>query len=80
MAPAPTLEMQPREKLFNSIMEVDLDAGIPEGSATSTEIINNLFNWEVGDLMVKEFKKFMFLVKVNVNESRRKDTRQMDTK
>jgi hypothetical protein len=36
--------MQPREKLFNSIMEVDLDAGIPEGSATSTEIINNLFN------------------------------------
>lgn len=61
-------------------MEVDLDVGMHCGSITSIEIINNLFHCDIGEQMVKEFKKFMFLVKVNINESRRKDTRQIDTK
>lgn len=67
----PDSQLKPEENAFKRIESYDFDKYLPEGTPTMTQMLNNLFKCEVGPIMLMEFKKFMFLVKMKLQESQR---------
>lgn len=70
--------MDPNQVIYDSVIKYDFHTKSDFVAYSAIDLANNMFKCNIGTIVVNEFKKFMFLNKLSLGNTKRVGTSSKD--